>query len=165
MSPGVTVPLSPRDAPAIIVGADRGQRRRGAWRGFALSDAGARISLVGRNPDRVRALAKSAAPSPCCASNSKTRHFDALVHATPLGMFPNVNECFFDGMIPAEIVFDMVYNPLETELIQRAREQGKTVSAGCKCSSSRPCGSSRSGPARTAPRAVMEKAALEALEQ
>ena len=40
-------------------------------------------------------------------------------------MFPHVNECFFNGKIPAEIVFDMVYNPLETVLIRRAREQSK----------------------------------------
>ena len=58
------------------------------------------------------------------------RHFDALVHATPLGMYPHVNECFFNGHIPADVVFDMVYNPLETVLMQRAREQGKTVMPG-----------------------------------
>ena len=37
-------------------------------------------------------------------------------------MFPHTNECFFDGAIPAEVVFDMVYNPMETLLVQRARE-------------------------------------------
>ena len=78
---------------------------------------GAKISLVGRNADRVRALAKVCGAEAAAARNSSIgRHFDAVVHATPLGMFPHVNECFFDGNIPAEIVFDMVYNPLETVL-------------------------------------------------
>ena len=80
-------------------------------------------------------------------------------------MFPHVNECFFDGVIPAEIVFDMVYNPLETTLIRRAREQGKLAVPGMRCSSSRRCGSSKSGPERPRRASVMEKAALEALEQ
>ena len=48
-----------------------------------------------------------------------------MVHATPLGMFPHVNECFFDGNIPADIVFDMVYNPLETVLVKRAQRTGQ----------------------------------------
>jgi len=43
-----------------------------------------------------------------------------MVHATPLGMFPHANECFFDGDIPGEVVLDMVYNPMETALTRRA---------------------------------------------
>ena len=41
-------------------------------------------------------------------------------------MWPNVNDCYFDGKIPGEIVFDLVYNPLETTLIRRAREAGQS---------------------------------------
>ena len=48
----------------------------------------------------------------------EARKFDVLVHCTPVGMWPHVDECFFEKTIPAEIVFDMVYNPLETMLDQ-----------------------------------------------
>ena len=41
-------------------------------------------------PDRVRALAKFVGRKPCRASRSEARYFDAVVHATPLGMFPHV---------------------------------------------------------------------------
>ena len=51
--------------------------------------------------------------------------FDALVHATPLGMFPKVDDCFFRDRIPGEVVMDMVYNPAETVLLRRAAEQGR----------------------------------------
>ena len=78
----------------------------------------------------MRALAKVCGAEALLREQLEPRHFDAVVHATPLGMFPHVNECFFDGSIPAEMVFDMVYNPLETVLLQRAREQGKTVVPG-----------------------------------
>ena len=60
----------------------------------------------------------------------KGRKFDAIVHATPLGMFPHVNECFFDGNIPGDVVFDMVYNPENTLLIKDARAAGCVVVTG-----------------------------------
>ena len=106
-------------------------------------------SLVGRNADRVRALAKICGAEPLVREQLDARHFDAVVHATPLGMFPHVNECFFNGHIPADVVFDMVYNPLETVLIAarpRAGQDGR--SRASRCSSSRPCASSKSGPAK-----------------
>src|SRR3954468_14961782 len=127
---GVTGPLSRllkiSKARVLIVG-NGGAARSAAC---ALSAAGGKISLGGRNPDRVRALSKVCGAESLLREQLDSRHFDAVVHATPLGMFPHVSECFFDGEIPAEIVFDMVYNPMDTLLIQRAREQGKTVIAG-----------------------------------
>src|SRR6185312_4637460 len=97
----------------LIVG--NGGAARGA--AFALADAGARIALVGRNPDRVRALAKTCGAEALMKEQLAAHHFDAVVHATPLGMWPHVNECFFNGDIPADVVFDLVYNPLETMLV------------------------------------------------
>ena len=44
------------------------------------------------------------------------RHFDVVINATPVGMWPNVNDCYFEDKIPGEIIFDLVYNPLETRL-------------------------------------------------
>ena len=66
--------------------------------------------------------------------------------------------------IPGEIVFDMVYNPLETVLIQRAREQGKTVIPGLEMFIEQAVRQFEIWTGETAPRAAMEKAALEALE-
>ena len=56
--------------------------------------------------------------------------FDVLVHATPLGMTPRAGECFFHGRIPAKLVFDMVYNPLETLLLRKAKSQGAECISG-----------------------------------
>jgi 3-dehydroquinate dehydratase/shikimate dehydrogenase len=91
------------------------------------------------------------------------RQFDVVVHATPLGMFPHVNECFFNGHIPGQIVFDLVYNPLETELLRRAREQGKTVITGLDMFVEQAVRQFEIWTGESAPRPVMEKAALEAL--
>jgi len=160
---GVTVPLARemrlRNASVLIVG-NGGAARSAAC---ALSDAGARISLVGRNADRVRSLAKICGAEALLVEQLPERHFDVVVHATPLGMFPHVQECFFNGRIPAEVVFDMVYNPLETELTRRAREQGKTVICGLQMFVEQAVRQFETWTGEPAPRAVMEKAALEAL--
>jgi shikimate 5-dehydrogenase len=92
------------------------------------------------------------------------RHFDAVVHATPLGMFPHVDGCFFDGEIPADVVFDLVYNPLETPLLRRARQQNKVVIPGIEMFIEQAVRQFEIFTGESAPRAAMEKAALEALQ-
>jgi 3-dehydroquinate dehydratase/shikimate dehydrogenase len=162
-SVGVTIPLAREmrlhNATVLIVG-NGGAARSAAC---ALSDAGARISLVGRNADRVRALAKICGAEPLVMEQLNGRNFAALVHATPLGMYPHVNECFFPDRIPADLVFDMVYNPLETELIRRARAQGKTVIHGLQMFIEQAVRQFEIWTGEQAPRPVMEKAAMEAL--
>jgi 3-dehydroquinate dehydratase / shikimate dehydrogenase len=137
----------------------------GAARGaaYALSAAGTKVSIVGRNPDRVRALAKACDAEPLSREQAEKAHFDALVHATPLGMFPHVDECFFRNNIPADVVFDMVYNPMETTLIRRAKEQGRKVIPGIHMFLEQAIRQFELWTGETAPHAVMERAALEAL--
>jgi 3-dehydroquinate dehydratase / shikimate dehydrogenase len=161
----VLVPLSrhvrPSKASVLIVG--NGGAARGA--ACALIDAGAKVAIVGRNPDRVRALSRICGAEPLLREQAEQRTFDALVHATPIGMYPHVNECFFNGKIPAGIVFDMVYNPLETLLVRRAREQNKAVVPGIEMFLEQAVRQFEIWTGESAPRSVMEKAALEALEQ
>jgi 3-dehydroquinate dehydratase/shikimate dehydrogenase len=79
-------------------------------------------------------------------------------------MYPQVDECFFDGSIPADVVFDMVYNPMETLLVKRAREQGKTVVPGLDMFIEQAVRQFEIWTGESAPRPAMEKAAAEALE-
>ena len=92
------------------------------------------------------------------------RRFDVVINATPLGQWPNVTECPFEEEIPGNIVFDMVYNPMETLLIKRAREQGKKVIPGIKMFIEQAVRQFEVWTGETAPRAAMETAALDALE-
>ncbi|MBM3758430.1 MAG: shikimate dehydrogenase, partial [Acidobacteria bacterium] len=116
-----------------------------------------------RNPDRVRALAKLVNAEPLTVEQASSRHFDALIHCTPLGMFPNTSGCFFKDEIPADIVFDMVYNPLETELVRRAKQEGLEVIPGLQMFVEQAVHQFETFTGESAPRSVMEKAALEAL--
>ena len=162
-SEGVIVPLGkvlriPKSK--ILLVGNGGAARSAA---YALTSAGASLSIVGRNPDRVRALAKACGGEALSREHAEAGTFDAVVHATPLGMFPHVEECFFEHRIPGDVVFDMVYNPHETVLLRRAKEQGKTVIEGLQMFIEQACRQFELWTSETAPRAVMEKAAVEAL--
>jgi 3-dehydroquinate dehydratase/shikimate dehydrogenase len=152
--------LKPSRSTVLVVG-NGGAARSAAC---ALSDAGAQVAITGRNPDRVRALAKICDAEPVLREKLAGRKFDALVHATSLGMYPNVEGCFFDGVIPAEIVFDMVYNPLETVLLKRAREQNRTVITGLDMFIEQAARQFEIWTSENPPLPAMRKAAMEALQ-
>ncbi|MDQ6699811.1 MAG: shikimate dehydrogenase, partial [Acidobacteriota bacterium] len=160
---GILRPLSAhlRIANSTVLIAGSGGAARGA--ACALADAGAKVSLAGRNADRVRALARCCGGEALSREQAVAKKFDAVVHATPLGMFPNVDQCFFEDTIPADLVFDMVYNPLETLLLRRARKQGKTVIPGLRMFIEQAICQFEIWTGESAPRSVMEKAAQEAL--
>lgn len=162
---GVRLPLERRTrlagASVLLVG-NGGAARSAA---FTLVNAGARVAIVGRNLDRVRSLARACGAEPLLQEQLAQRHFDVLIHATPLGMYPRVNECFFADRIPAEIVFDMVYNPPETTLLRRARAQGKQLIYGLEMFNEQAARQFEIWTRQAAPRAAMERAAREALEK
>ena len=162
---GVTVPLARhlRLAKASVLVVGNGGAARGA--AFALQEAGATLAITGRNLDRVRALAKFCGAEPLNREQAEARDFDVVVHATPLGMHPKVSQCFFENRIPGGIVFDMVYNPIETELIKRATAEGKTVIRGVDMFIEQAVRQFELWTGDSAPRSVMQKAALEALAE
>ncbi|MHA1835546.1 MAG: shikimate dehydrogenase [Candidatus Odinarchaeia archaeon] len=57
-----------------------------------------------------------------------------IINATPLGMWPNVDNSPLEEkyLTPDHIVFDTVYNPLETRLIKAAKTIGCPVIEGYK---------------------------------
>jgi len=80
-----------------------------------------------------------------------------------MGMHPRTDECFFPGPIPADVVFDMVYNPLETCLLRRARQQRKQTIAGIEMFIEQATHQFAIWTGTSAPRTAMERAAREAL--
>lgn len=56
-----------------------------------------------------------------------------IVNTTPLGTFPNVTECPnipYEFLSDKHLVYDLVYNPAETEFLKRAKKQGATIKNG-----------------------------------
>lgn len=56
-----------------------------------------------------------------------------IINTTPLGMFPNIDSCPelpYQYLTPNHFVFDLVYNPTETLLLQKAKVQGAETKNG-----------------------------------
>lgn len=95
-----------------------------------LSTAGALVTIHARNSGRARALAAEGGAQagewpPARGS------WDLLVNCTPLGMYPDV----VATPVPAEslgggLVYDLVYNPLDTRLLREAGAAGCATIGG-----------------------------------
>ena len=155
---GVVNPLAKhlRLAHSSILIAGYGGAARAA--AFSLSDASAEITITGRDMKQAQALAKAVKGEAIPIRDAAARHFDALIHATPLGMHPNPDACIFNDAIPADIVFDMVYNPRQTLLLKRAAEQGLKVIPGIEMLLEQAAHQFEIWTGDTAPRTVMREA-------
>ncbi|MBR5683929.1 MAG: shikimate dehydrogenase [Ruminococcus sp.] len=58
--------------------------------------------------------------------------YDLLINATPVGMYPKTEACAVSDTIieNSGSVFDVIYNPIETLLMKKARALGKTAVGG-----------------------------------
>lgn len=157
---GVLKPLGRhlRVARASVLIAGYGGAARAA--AIALADAGAKVAITGRNLKRAQTLARAAGAEALPLPQAERRRYDVLVHATPVGMSPHSEACLFANQIPAEIVFDMVYNPHETLLLQRAKELDRTVVYGSEMFLEQAAAQFEIWSGESAPRSAM-KAALE----
>ena len=57
---------------------------------------------------------------------------DVIIHSTPVGMHPNQDASLIPAELfrPGQVVFDIVYTPLETKLLAEARSRGLKVISG-----------------------------------
>lgn len=160
---GVTVPLAEKitlkGATVLLVGYG-GAARAAA---FALTDQGAKVTITGRDDKKGQALAKDAGVDHRPFGDWAAAHYDALVHATPAGMSPRIEDNLFPEEIPAEVVFDMVYNPLETALLSNARRQGKETVEGIEMFVEQAAAQFDLWTGQNAPRVTMRNAVLEVL--
>jgi 3-dehydroquinate dehydratase / shikimate dehydrogenase len=109
----------------------------------------------------AQALARAVNGRAVTLKEAAQNQYDALVHATPLGMSPRTGECLFADRVPAAVVFDMVYNPHETLLLKRAKQQGCVVIPGIEMLLEQAAHQFEIWTGETAPRSVM-RSALEA---
>ena len=63
----------------------------------------------------------------------KLQEVQIVINTTPLGMYPNIDTCPgipYEAVNTSHYFYDLVYNPLETLFLQKAKEQGATTKAG-----------------------------------
>jgi 3-dehydroquinate dehydratase/shikimate dehydrogenase len=98
---------------------------------FGLVDQGAEVFIVNRTHEHAVSLAKAAGASALKQSQLAKHRFDILINTTPCGMAGSSTPLPLDEIeLNAGLVFDMVYNPLETPLLKLAKSRGVPVING-----------------------------------
>ncbi|MGB6191539.1 MAG: shikimate dehydrogenase [Terracidiphilus sp.] len=98
---------------------------------FGLVEQGAEVFIVNRTHEHAVSLARQAKARSLKHEAFAKQHFDVLINATPCGMKGFKQPMpIAEGELNAGLVFDMVYNPLETPLLKLARSRGVPVVTG-----------------------------------
>jgi shikimate dehydrogenase len=66
-------------------------------------------------------------------NNAMMEHFKLIINTTPIGMFPDIHSCPpipFQTIGSQHLLYDLIYNPEDTEFIKRAKQQGAVAVNG-----------------------------------
>jgi 3-dehydroquinate dehydratase/shikimate dehydrogenase len=127
---GVVRPLERRlalDRAKILVLGAGGAARAAV---FGLKERGAEVYILNRSIEPARKLARQARARILKRADLKKHSFDVIINATPVGMGNSRESPLNEDEITAGIVFDMVYDPSETKLIQLAKARGAETIPG-----------------------------------
>ncbi len=118
------IPL--RGSRALIFGAG-GAARAVA---FALAESGASVCVCARRAPAAKALARAVGGEVVERPRLQREFFDAIVNATPVGMHPAADRSPLAAReLNCRLVFDLIYRPRVTKLMQLAALRGiETVS-------------------------------------
>jgi len=112
---------------AVMIGAGGGARAIA----FGLKQKGVDLTVTDIVPEKACKLAEAVGCAWIEHSKLSKPDADVLLNATPVGMHPNVDRTPIPAawLRPEMVVFDIVYNPMETRLLREARLAGcRTVS-------------------------------------
>lgn len=129
---GIVGPLGDRvnlqGARVLVLGA--GGAARAAV--FGLASRGATVFICNRTLPKAQKLARQAGAKLAKRSELKKLDFDAIINATPIGMGLSKQSPLQEDELRTRVVFDMVYNPVETRLLKMARSKGIAVLSGAE---------------------------------
>jgi len=144
----------------LIVGAG-GAARAAA---YAVRAEGAEVVITARREATARALARGVAAQVVPWNSEESLEVDAVINATPVGMYPHVDNTPFDlARLRVRVVFDMVYYPLGTRFLNEARRRGLTTISGLEMLVAQGARQFEIWTGISAPRALMEQAVRAAL--
>jgi 3-dehydroquinate dehydratase/shikimate dehydrogenase len=128
---GVVRPLERRlstlqDAKILVLGA--GGAARAAV--FGLKERGAEVFILNRSAAPAQKLARRARARSLKRADLKKYVFDVIINATPVGMGNTRETPLQEKEINARYVFDMIYDPAETRLLQLAKQRGAQTIPG-----------------------------------
>jgi 3-dehydroquinate dehydratase/shikimate dehydrogenase len=132
---GIVQPLERRlslnKAKVLVIGA--GGAARAAV--FGCRDKGAEVWVLNRTSETAQKLARQSGSKTIKRDAVAKTQFDIIINATPIGMAGNTGKGIPTSPLEANelnarLVFDLVYNPIETPLLRLARQKGIAVITG-----------------------------------
>jgi 3-dehydroquinate dehydratase/shikimate dehydrogenase len=128
---GVVRPLERRlstlqGAKILVLGAGGGARAAV----FGLAERGSEVFILNRSMEPAKKLARRAHARSIKRADLKKHVFDVIINATPVGMGNTKESPLQEKEINARYVFDMIYDPLETRLLQMAKQRGAQIIPG-----------------------------------
>jgi len=128
---GITGPLekrmSLRGAKVLVLGA--GGAARAAV--FGLRDKGVEVFILNRTAETAQKLARQSGSKTIKKDAVAKTVFDVIINATPIGMAGIKAPQLLEAKdLNTKLVFDLVYNPLETPLLRMARQKGIPIVTG-----------------------------------
>jgi 3-dehydroquinate dehydratase/shikimate dehydrogenase len=116
-----------RGAKVLVLGA--GGAGRAAV--FGLVEKGAEVFIWNRTAETAKKLARQAKAKTIRREQIVKSNFDVIINTTPVGMRGVKPASLLEPKeLNTRLVFDLVYNPIDTPLIRMAREKGLPVITG-----------------------------------
>ena len=107
--------MSLRGAKALVLGA--GGAARAAV--FGLREKGAEVFILNRTPETAQKLARQSGSKTIKKDALAKTSFDVIINATSVGMAGQKSAPILEPKdLNTKLVFDLVYNPLETPLLR-----------------------------------------------
>jgi 3-dehydroquinate dehydratase/shikimate dehydrogenase len=114
--------FSPSERRVAIIGAG-GAARTAVWE---MKLHGAQVTVFARNPERAKQFDRSFDVRCEPLAPASFRSYDLVINATPLGSgeFVDHTPASAEQLAGAGLVYDLIYNPIETEFLKEARRAG-----------------------------------------
>lgn len=130
----------------------------------ALAQYQADVTVCNRTLSRGRQLAEEFGCRSGSLETAETTATEILINCTPIGMFPGVVGCPVEHLPPGvRVVFDTIYNPLRTRLLELADRAGCTTVTGLDMFVGQAVGQFKPWTSRPAPVEVMRQAVIDRL--
>ena len=130
---GLVIPLLRRfgslaDTKIAIIGAG-GATRAAIW---ALQKHGARVTIFARDLSKANPVAQLFNVQTESLAAASFNSYDIVINATPLGSGAHIDQspATQQQLTGARCVYDLIYNPMETQLLREARAAGSETLGG-----------------------------------
>jgi 3-dehydroquinate dehydratase / shikimate dehydrogenase len=132
---------------------------------FALAKGGASVSICARRDEQAKKLARDVGGDAMPRTALRREFFDAIVNVTPVGMHPNTHQSPLSAReLNCRIVFDAIYRPRRTRLLQLAAAKGIETISGVEMFLAQGIAQWEIWTGTRAPEAVMRRAVLQRLQ-